>query len=614
MGKILIIGGTTEGRAAVEVCEEGGKPFLYSTLGTSQEVALHHGTRLEGPLDADAMTALCRREEVSVLVDAAHPFATIVHRNVAKAATEVALPTVRYERVFPPLPEGTLSVSSFPEAMRELERLSPRRLLALTGVKSIAAMGDYPLRHEVWLRVMPIPETERVVSESDFPRNRLIYYDRAQDDRALMERLRPDLLLLKESGESSGFEEKVKAATDLGIPILVIRRPTLGYRPTETVLGPVGLRRALERLDPDFFPLRIGFTTGTTATAATTAALLALLNDETYTEVPVRLLTGEEIRFPISETCIESEECATATAIKYSGDDPDVTSGTAILSTVRLTDSHTGVTFHGGKGVGRITLPGIGLPIGDPAINPGPRQMMTEAVGRLVDLSRVGIDITITVPQGETLAPHTFNPRLGVVDGISILGTTGVLRPFSTEAWVDSIRREMGVSRSVFGEHLVINSGGKSERWLRAHFPDLPPNAFVQYGNFIGRCLEMARAMDFDHITLGIMIGKAVKLAEGQLDTHSKKSVMSKPFIRSLGRESGLDEATLDRIDGITMAGEIWEILPDHAHPFYHILLDRCYTVCKPLVPGIRLDMILIDKEGGLIERNVEDKNKRNHV
>ena len=120
--------------------------------------------------------------------------------------------------------------------------------------------------------------------------------------------------------------------------------------------------------------------------------------------------------------------------------------------------------------------------------------------------------------------------------------------------------------------------------------------------------------MDFAHITLGIMIGKAVKLAEGQLDTHSKKSVMSKPFIRSLGRESGLDEATLDRIDGITMAGEIWEILPDHAHPFYHILLDRCYTVCKPLVPGIRLDLILIDKEGGLIERNVEDKNKRNHV
>lgn len=121
MGKILIIGGTTEGRAAVEVCEEAGKPFLYSTLGTSQEVALHHGTRLEGPLDADAMTALCRREEVSVLVDAAHPFATIVHRNVAKAASELTLPTVRYERAFPPLPEGALSVSSFPEAMKELE-------------------------------------------------------------------------------------------------------------------------------------------------------------------------------------------------------------------------------------------------------------------------------------------------------------------------------------------------------------------------------------------------------------------------------------------------------------------------------------------------------------
>lgn len=606
MGKILIIGGTTEGRRAVEVCEEAGKPFLYSTFGASQEIALHHGTRLEGPLDAEGMASLCRREEVSVLVDAAHPFAEGAHHAIGDAMSLLdPLPAVRYEREYPPLPADATAVSSFAEAVDTLHRLRPRRLLALTGVKSLTALSDYR-EGEVFLRVMPIPATQQLLDRSDFPRDHLLYYGDEEDDQ-LLQRLRPDLLLLKESGETGGFEEKASAALRLGIPLLVIRRPVLPYRPTATVVGPVGLRRTLERLDPDFFPQHIGFTTGTTAAAATTAALLALLNGETYSEVTVTLLTGEPIPFPIASTELLSEESARATAVKYAGDDPDVTDGTDIVATVTLTDAHTGVTFLRGEGIGRVTLPGIGLPIGDPAINPGPRQMMTRAIGALLDLDRIGVDLTIAVPAGMELAPHTFNPRLGIVDGISILGTTGVSRPFSSQAWIDSIRREMGVSRSVFGDHLVLNSGGKSERWLKGHFPDLPPNAFIQYGNFIGPTLEMARGLDFPHVTLGIMIGKAVKLAAGHLDTHSKKTVMDREFIARLARESGVEEETLDRIRQINMAGELWELLPDPGHPFYQTLLGCCYRTAKPLVPDLRLDLILIDKEGRFIEYRKPD-------
>lgn len=605
MGKIFIIGGTTEGRRAVEVCEEAGKPFLYSTLGSSQEIALHHGIRLEGPLDGEAMAELCRREEVSVIVDAAHPFAEVLHRTVGGTSDELRTPVVRFERIYPPLPAEAIAVGSFAEAVERLRAIKPGRLLALTGVKSLSSLADYQRDHETYLRVMPIPETERVIHGSDFPRDHLIYYDRKEgesDSTALYERLKPDMILLKESGETSGFEEKVTTAIRLGIRVMIICRPPLGYNPSESVSGPVGLRRALERLDPDFFPQRIGFTTGTTATAATTAALLALLNGETYPEVTVTLLTGEEIHFPIASTEILSEESACATAVKYSGDDPDVTNGTEIVATVTLTEEHTGVTFYGGIGVGRVTLPGIGVPIGEPAINPGPRRMITRAIASLIDLDRIGVELTISVPKGRELATHTFNPRLGIVDGISILGTTGVIRPFSSEAWVDSIRREMGVSRSVFGDHLVINSGGKSERWLRGHFPDLPPNAFIQYGNFIGRCLEMARGLGFPRVTLGIMIGKAVKLADGHLDTHSKKTVMDRHFVARLARESGVEEPICRLILEINMANELWDLIPDHSHPFYQRLLDYCYQVSKPLVPDLRLDLILIDKEGELIE------------
>lgn len=598
---ILIIGGTTEGLQAVEVCEEAGKPFVYSTKGKSQDVRLHHGTLLQGGLTEAEMVDLCRQRGVELIVDAAHPFAVNVHKTVGAVARTVGLQSIRFERRFPPIPREAHRVTSWAEAVDLLERLSPRRLLALTGVSSIAKLDGYWQHHETYVRVMPIEETELLVSHSSFPKDHIIYYDRESDDRELMSQLQPDLLLIKESGDSSGFEAKVRAALDLSISVIIIARPPLGYTPSAVVRGQVGLRRSIEHLLPEFFPQKIGFTTGTTATAATKAALLALLNEEVYTSVEVTLPSGEEIQFPIRETILR-EDGAEAIAVKCSGDDPDVTDGAEIHAEVTLAREKSGVHFLKGEGVGTVTLPGIGLPIGEPAINRVPRQMMTDTVSQLVDTQQMGVEIRISVPQGRALAEKTFNPRLGIVDGISILGTSGVVKPYSNEAFVESIRRELEVSRAVDGFHLVLNSGGRSERFLKDRFSSLSPNAFVQYGNFIGESLGIAHELHFPRISLGIMLGKAVKLAAGELDTHSKKVLMDKEFVRSIAETTGATDVQVAAIEQISMAREIWEILPDYSSAFYQEILKRCLATCSPLVPASSLEILLMDDHGTFVE------------
>ncbi len=591
---ILIIGGTTEGRKALEVCEEAGKPFYYSTRGASQELTMHHGIRLEGGMNGEEMAHFCTERAIALIVDAAHPFAMGVHQSVAQCVSSLQLPVIRYERTFPALPASVVSLDSFDAALTYLLKQQPRRLLALTGVNSIERLRAYWTQHETYLRVMPIAETEERLRQSDFPPERVVYYDKEQCDRELFATLRPDMILLKESGDTSGFAAKVEEALALGITVLVIRRPQIPYPATVTVEGPVGLRRSIERLlGDDFFPQRIGLTTGTTATAAATAALLTLLNEESYSEVTVTLPQSERVPFPIQHSELTAQG-ARAVAIKDAGSDPDVTDGAEIVADLSLTQAHSGVAFLQGEGVGRVTLPGIGLEVGEPAVNPVPRQMVRQALGALVDLSQVGIDLTISVPKGRKLAQSTFNPRLGILDGISILGTTGVVRPYSSEAFVESIRRELEVSKSVYGKHLVLNSGGRSERYLKGCFPDLPANAFVQYGNFIGETLSLANELAFPQITLGIMIGKAVKLAAGELDTHSKKVVMDKAFITALASASGATEAQKQQINEMTLARELWQIFPDGMHPLYQSIVDHCYQVCKPLVPSAQLEVLLI--------------------
>ena len=178
---------------------------------------------------------------------------------------------------------------------------------------------------------------------------------------------------------------------------------------------------------------------------------------------------------------------------KDAGDDPDVTNGYTILSTVSLTDA-PGVHFLPGEGVGTVTLPGIGIPVGEPAINQTPRRMITNEVKQLLHSHGLhsGVAVRISVPGGSELAQKTFNPKLGIIGGISIIGTSGIVRPFSSEAFVNSIRKEIQVARALGCTDIVINSGAKSENYLRTRFPDLPPQAFIHYGNYIGETLRLA--------------------------------------------------------------------------------------------------------------------------
>lgn len=592
--KLLILGGTTEGRRCVEVCEEAGVPFYYSTFGSSQEITLHNGIHITGGKDLEELRAFCQENSVGLIIDAAHPFATNLHSNVGA----LHRPVIRYEREFPAIPEEVQQVSSFEEAIALLHQAKPSKVLALTGVNSITKLKSYWQEHETYFRVMPIAETEKTIERTGIPRSQIIYYDKELSDEELFRTLQLDLIIVKESGTTSGFTEKVSAALSLGISVIAITRPPLGYTPKLTVTGKIGLRRGIEQLLPEFFPQKIGFTTGTTATAATKAALVALLEDIELSTVEVTLPDGEIIPFPIQSVTVEGNE-ATAVAIKYSGDDPDVTNGAEICATVSLHKGKRGVEFKQGIGVGRVTLPGLGLEIGGPAINKTPQRMITSLCKELLDLTQIGVEITIFVPEGESIAKNTFNPRLGIVDGISIIGTTGVVRPYSNDTWIASIRREMEVSKAVGVEHLVLNSGGRSEKYLKARFPHLPPNAFIQYGNFIGETLTFAHQLTFSTVTLGIMLGKAVKLAAGELDTHSHKVTMDKEFLKQVLTES---REEVD-ISGITLAREIWQLIPNKASKFYQLIIQHCYEVCQPIVPHVSLEILLIDDTGQFISQ-----------
>ena len=232
-----------------------------------------------------------------------------------------------------------------------------------------------------------------------------------------------------------------------------------------------------------------------------------------------------------------------------------------------------------------------------------------------------GLDVTISVPGGRELAQRTFNPKLGIVDGISIIGTSGIVRPFSNEAFVDAIRREVEVAIAVGAPQLVINSGAKSEAFLKARFPDLPPQAFVHYGNFIGETLKIASDLKVPHVTMGIMLGKAVKLAEGHLDTHSKSVVMNKAFLKEVATEAGCSPAAAEAIDRLTLARELWSALPaNDARLFFSAILSRCHSACStvypnpnvtpgltggPVMPGpdrASLTILLLDEDGYIFE------------
>lgn len=607
---ILVLGGTTEGRSAVQVLEESGATYYYSTRGDAQEVAMMHGIRVTGAMDQEAIVDFCRQHDIRLLVDAAHPFAVQVHRNTMLAARRLHLPVVRYERQYPPHTDCFTWCSDYDDAVSKLQEAGINRLLALTGVQTIARLRDYWMQNECWFRILNRDDSHAIAVRQGFPADHLVYYEESTTAE-LLSTVSPQAILTKESGRSGGFDEKVSAARQAGVQVFVVCRPDFGEEwkaeNIATVEGPHGLRRAVEKLLPEFFPLKTGLTTGTCATAAAMAALTGART------VSVLLPDGEHI-----DVDIAGVDGPTATVVKVAGDDPDVTDGLAICATVVLSEQPDGrdsdpvdrIRIHGGEGVGTVTLPGLGLPIGSAAINETPQRMIRENLAPLLAPQQVA-DVTISVPKGRETAARTFNPRIGVVGGISIIGTSGIVKPFSSDAWISSIRKEMAVGLALTAQltlvgqpQVVINSGARSVQFLRTRYPDLPEQAFIHYGNFIGETIRIAAEQGVRHLAMGLMIGKAVKLAEGNLDTHSHKVTMNRDFVLRMAAEAGvscLDELS-EKIPSMNMARELWGLLPtEDMRRLAAVILSHCHRHCDPLLPEGRLDILLVSERGEII-------------
>ena len=569
---ILVFGGTTEGRKAVEVLEQAGKVFYYSTKTGEQDIALHHGKRIDGAMDAEAIRVFCQEHDIRLIVDAAHPFASQLHENIAQVSISQNIPVIRYERIYPPRDKEMEWIDDYSQIPTDIHTL-----LATTGVQSIS--------HLKWLEKKGIKVIYRILNrESSI---QLAHEQGATDDQLCFYPLTADAeaVLMKESGESGGFNEKIKEAKEKGMRIIVLKRPQLSIFNCQfsIVNGPYGLRRTVEKVLPAFYTLHSGLTTGTCATAAAVAATLRLLKNEIPDEVPVLLPNGETIHVPVGY----GEDYAYC--IKEAGDDPDVTNGIEMRASVEPSDQFE---IIGSKGVGRFTLPGFDLPPGEAAINKAPREMIRKNI-------QEDVRITISVPEGEEIAKRTFNPRLGIEGGISIIGVSGIVKPFSEEAFIDSIRKCMEVAKASGSDRVVINSGGKSERFVKTLYPELPRQAFVEYGNYIGETLKIAHELSIPKVTLGVMLGKAVKLAAGHLDTHSRKTTMDLGFIQQMLQESGI---TID-ISDITLARELWKRIPTgQLQIFAQTVIRHCAEHCLPLLPNGELTILLIDDNGKIYE------------
>lgn len=627
---ILIFGGTTEGRISVQTLEEAGKPFYYSTKGDEQEVFLHNGIRLQGAMDAGQAIAFCHRHDIRLIVDAAHPFATQLHDTLEQVSSETRIPVIRFERIFPERDEQHIIwCKDYADAMQRIKTEGVSTLLVLSGVQSIGKLKPLWLNNDkCYFRILDRDSSRRIAHEQGFPAERLFYYRQGEDESILLQQLRPEAILTKESGMSGGFSEKVAAARQLGIRIFALCRPDTSCK-FIYVNGEHGLRRMVEKYLPDFFPLHSGLTTGTCATAAAVAATWDLFNSnsaERPEEFPVVLPNGETIYVPVEpqedtprpvlQDNGKSYSEISATVIKDAGDDPDITNGMKIVARMAVpscmidalreetSQEAPRIIIRGGEGIGTVTMPGLGLEPGAPAINNTPREMIKKNVRLCLERLHIAghplpLVVTISIPGGEEIARRTFNPRLGIEGGISIIGTSGIVKPFSSEAFINSIRKSMEVAKATKSPRIVISSGAKSERYIKARYPDLPPQAFVHYGNFIGETLKIADEEEVACVSLGVMIGKAVKLAEGNLDTHSKKVTMNKAFIQDMARRAGCGSKTLAAIGQMTLARELWDIIPEESlNKFGRILIAHCHRHCAPLLPNGELTILLITENG----------------
>jgi cobalt-precorrin-5B (C1)-methyltransferase len=312
--------------------------------------------------------------------------------------------------------------------------------------------------------------------------------------------------------------------------------------------------------------LRTGWTTGTCSAAAAKAATAALVSGVAQHRVEVGLPSGRRVEFPVERCEIgpgagPGRRYAEAVVVKDAGDDPDVTHGAHLTATASWRDDGApGVEIGGGSGVGTVTKPGLGLPVGGPAVNPVPRAMITSSVGEVVDVAVRGVRVVISVPGGERMAGKTTNARLGILGGISILGTTGIVRPFSTASWRASVEQAVSVAAAQGVATMVLATGGRTERGARGLLPHLPEVAFAEVGDFTGAALRRMVDVGLGDVVFVGMAGKLAKLADGVLMTHYTRSKVSTDLLADVTAVAGGDCALCAEVAAANTARHAYEL------------------------------------------------------
>ena len=350
--------------------------------------------------------------------------------------------------------------------------------------------------------------------------------------------------------------------------------------------------------------VRYGWTTGACATAAATAAYTAMVSGEVPDPVVITLPKGQQPAFALAVEGLV-EHGAMAGIVKDAGDDPDVTHGALIRATVTY-GGPGGITFRAGPGVGTVTKPGLPLAVGEPAINPVPRRLITEHLEQVA--TRFGraddLVVEISVDHGEEIARSTWNPRLGILGGLSILGTTGIVVPYSCSAWIDSIRRGIDVARAAGRTHVAGCTGSTSEK-TAADLYALPEDALLDMGDFAGAVLKYLRRHPVPRLTIAGGVGKLAKLAAGHLDLHSGRSQVDLGFLARLAAGAGASAALAGEVETANTALGALQLGLAAGVPLGDAIAARARVTAEETLRGapVDVDIVVIDRAGNVVGR-----------
>lgn len=361
--------------------------------------------------------------------------------------------------------------------------------------------------------------------------------------------------------------------------------------------------------------MRTGYTTGTTAAAAAKAATLALLTGAWPDEVTVSLPTGETTTMVPVERRLDADG-ACCCVVKDGGDDPDVTHGALICALVRHRAT-PGIDIEGGVGVGRVTLPGLGLPVGEAAINPVPRRQIRANIGAALDaahpegqslLERQGLEVVISVPEGERIARRTLNPRLGILGGISILGTTGKVHPYSTAAWRSAVIKAVEMATYHSLDRVVLATGARSEQYAMGMFPELPEVAFVEISVFTGAALRTCVTHKVREVILVAMISRIIKTAQGRMVTHVAGNPVEFDFLARICREVGSAEELASAVATANTGRHFLELCREHGdlapvERLVDMALEQSLQYVRRCGGEMDIEVVLVDFDGAVLFR-----------